>query len=870
MNGKLLLLLCIIIPCHGQFRGGSLAWEVLDYEQNLVRFTLRSAWIRSSGMFVKVVNGIAVPMDGYQPVVGDVVRVLGRQTPKFLFEDSYEDYLHMTVTQNTYPFGFSSTSGHYPTNWTFLGTNWIEGTSTWDIKVPSKDKTYMAELQGCCRDVLATDSNAVLARGVLDQAETPFVLRTTVNLKKSPPPLSFMPFYAPFFVTATQINSDVYLELPFLDYNSTFKSAPSTWNHQDEAWANDVDIALKEEQGNLVVQPPIMKQYSNILQPADTMDQNTLPPLTPPKPVATTVSFTGMNVGLLRNPSSVLTLFPSDSCTGTVQEQIIVGKDICPGGPVQNFSQTGQGIQGSLRSIMVPQGLSFDLVDACEYSETPVWDLNSANPFYFGNVLQTCNNMDGTHSCCTVSSSVASQLRGFRLRDSTSKASPAILNMVQIQNSMLVNGRYVIKLVPRSLAAGRYPISCTIASEGSAVTTIEFVLSVFQKLPNNFFTPQSTMNYPQEFVTATGFPFNASWLLNSEKTFTVFDNLEASTWGSNRPVAKWKPVGASNSWFLEWPSSPCVQNTGMYFYCFTAVMQTDSHEWENLKCVLIRVVQDLAPRISVFESSMPDQDANMYSVFMGERLELVVKASDNPQDVVEVVGLTKLDVNTGDRFRGRIRYESVRVDQVDGRNSLFYPIPGYKASIPRLTEIQPHAFLSLSIGGPRNLTQALMVPYEKERVISFVPTRLHSGLNFSMCFLAIDSRGLCRPYGSGSQRCIQIYVPKCQYALSQGSDLTRVAGLFRTNWIQLFTLNPWYTTPESALASDFLVVDVGKLYKISPGETLAGIADLMGTDLQSIQFFNTELAPQREPGWMLEIVPGKEICVLPESCKSNV
>ena len=101
-----------------------------------------------------------------------------------------------------------------------------------------------------------------------------------------------------------------------------------------------------------------------------------------------------------------------------------------------------------------------------------------------------------------------------------------------------------------------------------------------------------------------------------------------------------------------------------------------------------------------------------------------------------------------------------------------------------------------------------------------------------MCFLAIDTRGLCRPYGSGSQRCIQIHVPKCKYLLSQGSDLTRVAGLFRTNWfqvlspvrpplprlksqlLQLFALNPLFTTPEAVLATDFVVIDIGKHYTV--------------------------------------------------------
>lgn len=56
---------------------------------------------------------------------------------------------------------------------------------------------------------------------------------------------------------------------------------------------------------------------------------------------------------------------------------------------------------------------------------------------------------------------------------------------------------------------------------------------------------------------------------------------------------------------------------------------------------------------------------------------------------------------------------------------------------------------------------------------------------------------------------------RCKYSLQGGDDFIHVAGLFEISWVQLFALNPLYTTPESPATSP-AVINVGHLYKSRP------------------------------------------------------
>jgi hypothetical protein len=84
----------------GSFRGGSISWMPVSPGSDTVRVTVNTAWLRSAGTFVRMVDGVARPEEGYQPRKGDVVKVLGPETPRFI-TFGMEKYLEVTVTSAT-------------------------------------------------------------------------------------------------------------------------------------------------------------------------------------------------------------------------------------------------------------------------------------------------------------------------------------------------------------------------------------------------------------------------------------------------------------------------------------------------------------------------------------------------------------------------------------------------------------------------------------------------------------------------------------------------------------------------------------------------------------------------------------------------
>ena len=84
----------------GSFRGGSISWMPVSPGSDTVRVTVHTAWLRSAGTFVRMVDGVAKPEEGYQPRKGDVIKVLGPETPRFI-TFGMEKYLEVTVTSAT-------------------------------------------------------------------------------------------------------------------------------------------------------------------------------------------------------------------------------------------------------------------------------------------------------------------------------------------------------------------------------------------------------------------------------------------------------------------------------------------------------------------------------------------------------------------------------------------------------------------------------------------------------------------------------------------------------------------------------------------------------------------------------------------------
>ena len=195
-------------PCL-TFAVRSLHWEPKAPGSDTVRFTLRTAWERTAGVYTQIVDGLPKQLIGtgmYQPQKGDRVKVVGPETPKFMVSNGlFSEYLEVTVTSNTEQVLDGEMPGqNLPhqdrAHWSYEGTNFFEGISEWEVKLDDPSKTYVAEFQGCCRvSQMAPMQNKKgcietrYGRGILQLCQTPYFLRATVNLQFVPPPVSFLP-----------------------------------------------------------------------------------------------------------------------------------------------------------------------------------------------------------------------------------------------------------------------------------------------------------------------------------------------------------------------------------------------------------------------------------------------------------------------------------------------------------------------------------------------------------------------------------------------------------------------------------------------------------------------------------------------------
>ena len=224
-----------------------------------VRFTLRTAWERSAGVYTKVVDGVPQQFGGagmYQPVKGDRVKVLGPETPKFIVSNGlFREYLELTVTSSTEQVKLGDPAGqnlpHKSPHWSYEGLNWFEGITQWEVELPDPHRTYVAEFQGCCRvnQMAIPQSSGCIetgfGRGVLQLCETPYFLRATVNLQHVPPPMSFLPQMVSYnFVDDTGALTRP-LELPLLDYRATTHGMAKI-PPQDLLWPQKVGDHEKE------------------------------------------------------------------------------------------------------------------------------------------------------------------------------------------------------------------------------------------------------------------------------------------------------------------------------------------------------------------------------------------------------------------------------------------------------------------------------------------------------------------------------------------------------------------------------------------------------------------------------------------------
>jgi hypothetical protein len=463
-----------LFDVQGQFRGGSISWEPVDGAPNRVKFTVTTAWLRSAGTYVKVVNGVPQAQFGYQPVKGDVVKMLGFETPKFVTH-GFERYLEVKVTFSTEQVGNRTNIGrglpHTKDSESYWANNWFEGVSEFEVEYPRQDVMYVAEVHGCCRqnDMCRGDAtcqqlmeqpasananqNSRDGVGIKQFFNTPFFLSATVRLDMKPPPISFLPHFIPFSKTENDI------EVGVLDFAATRQSASKRLVPQpEESWADTVIREQTEEFGSMLSAASVpstgptgggpRRRLSNYeFQKSSMLSLDAYPPPPVPEPVVVFAGVTGTDVRQLQNPSMHVRLYNMTGCNSRDVIEVPPNMDVCEGSSATRFYPSGRGVANNFSSYLVPAGMLVEISDRCEFSRPPE---SYVKGFLSGTVVGTCDNREGTAPmCCNLN---AGQ-RGVMVR--------ATMKPRNVPSSMVAIGNQWIQINYRPQPDGRVRVSTT-------------------------------------------------------------------------------------------------------------------------------------------------------------------------------------------------------------------------------------------------------------------------------------------------------------------------------------------------------------------------------------------------------------------------
>jgi len=277
---------------------------------------------------------------------------------------------------------------------------------------------------------------------------------------------------------------------------------------------------------------------------------------------------------------------------------------------------------------------------------------------------------------------------------------------------------------------------------------------------------------------------------------------------------------------LRW--LPCAGDAGNHTVCVDAVDSLAAGVATCLRraasvqrCLRVRVNPDPAPRFLTGEGQTPTEPIE---VVMGQTVALpVVAVDDNCMDSVAL----SLHPDTAAAGAALGEGELVAVEE----------------------------------GGVALPCRAL------RRVLTWTPSTSQGGMTGELCVAATDTGGNGRCKGQlphTTLHCVGVRVRRCEYALQYDQELQQLAGMFGTDWMRLWSLNPDLMHPDFlVLGNADATIHVGHLMVAAEGEEPAKLAARMGMPLAQLQLLNHDLDVTQP------IPPGATICVMPNSCEGK-
>ena len=259
----------------------------------------------------------------------------------------------------------------------------------------------------------------------------------------------------------------------------------------------------------------------------------------------------------------------------------------------------------------------------------------------------------------------------------------------------------------------------------------------------------------------------------------VQKNLNAGTVSNSQVYLFWRR-GHSNPTSQTMTWKPCACDVGRQYLCVAPqTSQMDSLGLDKVtgeeRCMAIDVLPDALPQ---WVSPQPDQVLEFY---MGKETRYPIS--------VQVLNPDK-EVNI-------------------------------EADLP------PGAALDIMTRPTQNCSHTGQC-YTRSRDLAWTPAWNQGGYSVYVCFKASDIITGCEHANQQHEttRCATLLVRKCVYAVNFEQHLQELASLYKTDWLNVYSMNPTIKTPDRVLFEGQLV-NIGHLYSVVPGDTVSKIAKVI-------------------------------------------
>mmetsp|Transcript_14791 Transcript_14791/g.23034 ORF Transcript_14791/g.23034 Transcript_14791/m.23034 type:complete len:356 (-) Transcript_14791:650-1717(-) len=138
--------------------------------------------------------------------------------------------------------------------------------------------------------------------------------------------------------------------------------------------------------------------------------------------------------------------------------------------------------------------------------------------------------------------------------------------------------------------------------------------------------------------------------------------------------------------------------------------------------------------------------------------------------------------------------------------------------------------------------------------LTFTAIHGHEGTTSMACFGCMSSTFMME-----QEACVTVRVSLCKYATKPGDTLLSITRMYHqnNNWRRLWNINPSIVPDPQHVMAEGTVLDLGPIYRIQDGDSLANIAGRFDTTIRNLLEVNQFIIDEEM------VKSGEELCITP-------